>query len=1121
MFSRIISHATLAVLLISATASAENMLDLKLLKDTKGWQMVEEASLNVANPAVFDLKPGKPLLLSNGGSKSGAAYLKTVKEFQDQDVHAQFMVPKDSNSGFYLLGRYEIQVLDSHGKAKVGSGDMGGLYERWRNQKPNAYDGVAPLVNAANPAGQWQDLVIRFRAPRFDAAGKKTEDARFIEVTLNGKVIHKNVAATGPTRANPLAGEAAKGPLSIQGDHGPIVIRLLDITEKDYSSIVTKELPPMSKSGKPMVDMVALGETTFHGKGCAECHTTDHDDKSIKTGPSLFGVFTPKAKEHQVIDSKTAKVVTVPANLFYFQSSLSNPANHSSIQTQGPDKGKAFPPIMPAFSNALLSPTERLAIFDYLLTLNPEGQGGPATRYAEPEQTAPFDPDTAPEFINVRNVTRVYRAQIGRAHSARSINVGQPNLQNFTFDPSTFAIDAIWTGRFIDFRSELTNRGGNPVAIGVGAKAWPATYSGILRPLASDGTPFTSALTDAYATNIPQEKRAFSDLLKELHGKLIGYTTGNDPKISYLIDGSRVDLAFSIGTDGKLSATLEGDLKQPLTFTFPPAVLKDIKVSTGTLDVAKGVWTLTSLKTPATWTATPAQPLPGRETPPRLADIAASPFLWTPETRKMDILPGYTVETARGPVYGSGASPLFEPMGIDFEKDGTPVIGSRSAGIWKIKDNQWQPFALGTYELLGLHVMKDGSIVACQKPELTRIIDSDNDGTADQFVTLTDQYRFNGNYHAYNHGPAVDSKENIHFNLNLQHVLPAQYLAGNPREAIGARAYTAGSKFMGSSGGFRGWSMQYTPAGKTIPIANGMRSPAGLAFSPEDQLYYTENQGEYVATSKFCHVKKGKFYGHPASMIDLDGLTPADIDKRRAELINSRDIPVVLFPHKLVANSPGNPVWDTTSGKFGPFAGQVFVGDQTLSNIHRIQIETVNGVEQGSIMPFATGLPSGPMRLTFSPNGELWVGQTGRGWASRGGQVSALQKFTWEGKDIQAIHHVEATATGFQLFFTQPIPAAERASFTSAGIDSWYYINAVTYGSNETGKMTHPVTAAEWSADGRAVSLTLTDFAKIPVRPSPDATARVYRINLKPTAFGKTASDFQSTAYYTLNALPK
>ena len=139
------------------------------------------------------------------------------------------MISKGSNSGVKLNGLYEIQILDSHGKTKELTGDdCGGIYPR-AEEKPKYHHidkGVPPRVNAAKPAGEWQTLDITFRAPRFDADGKKTADARFVKVVLNGQVIHEDVAVHYPTgSAWRLAKEIPRGPLLLQADHGPVAFR--------------------------------------------------------------------------------------------------------------------------------------------------------------------------------------------------------------------------------------------------------------------------------------------------------------------------------------------------------------------------------------------------------------------------------------------------------------------------------------------------------------------------------------------------------------------------------------------------------------------------------------------------------------------------------------------------------------------------------------------------------------------------------------------------------------------------------------------------------------------------------------------------------------------------------
>jgi len=151
-------------------------------------------------------------------SKPGSGDIRTRAEFGSGWLHVEFMVPQEDgshtgqdrgNSGVYVQGRYEIQVLDSFG-LKSGNGDCGAIYGK-----------SAPSANACRKPQRWQTYDIRFRAPQFEAAGKKTANARFT-VWHNGIEIQHEVEVDGPTGSAISEKEAASGPLLLQ-EHGHLV----------------------------------------------------------------------------------------------------------------------------------------------------------------------------------------------------------------------------------------------------------------------------------------------------------------------------------------------------------------------------------------------------------------------------------------------------------------------------------------------------------------------------------------------------------------------------------------------------------------------------------------------------------------------------------------------------------------------------------------------------------------------------------------------------------------------------------------------------------------------------------------------------------------------------------
>src|SRR5437867_4316638 len=197
-------------------------------KPTGEWMAVQAVSLDPTNAEEFVMTPGEGVLLN--GPNGRTRDLVGDQEFSDVEAHVEFCIPKHSNSGVYLMGRYEIQIYDSYGveKDKYPGIECGGIYGRWINGQN--VEGHSPRANASKPPGEWQSFDITFRAPRFDADGKKIANANVVQVVHNGQVIHENVELTGPTRSALSEVEKPTGPILLQGNHGPVAFRNLRVT---------------------------------------------------------------------------------------------------------------------------------------------------------------------------------------------------------------------------------------------------------------------------------------------------------------------------------------------------------------------------------------------------------------------------------------------------------------------------------------------------------------------------------------------------------------------------------------------------------------------------------------------------------------------------------------------------------------------------------------------------------------------------------------------------------------------------------------------------------------------------------------------------------------------------
>lgn len=201
-------------------------------KDLSGWEAKKEADLtskwtvgtakqSAAHPEQLEVTPGGQELINAAPGHATSTDFFTKEKYGDMHLEIELMVPKGSNSGVYVMGEYEVQVLDSYGKkdSEMGAGDIGAIYSA-----------AVPKVNASKAPGEWQKLVIDFRAPKFDAAGKKTANAVFVRVELNGKLLHENVEMKEQTPGGVTGQEHATGPIMLQGNHGAVAYRNIKIT---------------------------------------------------------------------------------------------------------------------------------------------------------------------------------------------------------------------------------------------------------------------------------------------------------------------------------------------------------------------------------------------------------------------------------------------------------------------------------------------------------------------------------------------------------------------------------------------------------------------------------------------------------------------------------------------------------------------------------------------------------------------------------------------------------------------------------------------------------------------------------------------------------------------------
>jgi hypothetical protein len=437
-------------------------------------------------------------------------------------------------------------------------------------------------------------------------------------------------------------------------------------------------------------------------------------------------------------------------------------------------------------------------------------------------------------------------------------------------------------------------------------------------------------------------------------------------------------------------------------------------------------------------------------------------------------------------------------LGLCHKPDGTLAICTWEGEVWERKNDVWTKFAENLMEPNGIYFdAREEAYYVAQKPELTRLVDFNKDGVCDRYECVTDAFGISGEYHEYHFGPVVDSLGRKYASLNLA--------ARGEFTVPDGKPFGKGGGNMSYNAPWRGWVYRSDRKGHFQPLASGFRSPCGIGMSPDDELFITDNQGDWVADCALYHVREGNFYGHPASLPARPDFTKDKVQSMRADDFDEfRSPPAVWLVREAIANSPGSPIWDTSKGKFGPFEGQMFIGDQRQSNYFRSGVEKINGEYQGWCVDFLRGLDSGPVKMSFDHAGRLWSAQVGRGWFSKGGKRTAIQYVEWDGKTTPfAIHSASLTKTGFSVRFTERI-----GKKMIPNVSSWGYHYYSTYGSPPVDQKMENVTNYQLSKDRMTVTFDV-----------PLSEKKIYAITFTEQKNTKAKLLDFDTIYYTLNNL--
>jgi len=483
MIRKLVPLFSLVSLVVKSQTISLN--DLSSFKNpSANWSIVGDATVDLVQANAMSTTPGKGVLACiHPKGKYGRQYdLLTNFEHGDADVEFDFMMAKGSNSGLYLQGRYEIQLFDSWGVRQPHAHDVGAIYERWDESKPDGqkgYEGYAPRMNASKAPGLWQHMKIVFQAPRFDASGKKISNAKVLKIELNGITVQENVELSGTTRGS-LTGEVAKGPILIQGDHGCVAFRNLSV--KQYG----EQVPQLKDLKFAQYDGIFMAEPDYT------------KTKLVNEGALEKLTYDVANKDNGYLLRFTGKLIVPVAGEYRFQTVHNGGNGILRVNNQEILKWKWWD------GQAKVSLPAGEVPFEYVYNKNTDWAKSSLGLSIESDFNRPVELQglgsinlsnpTNPILVSPGNTPVVHRSffRSFNENVSHGISVGEPTGIHYAINLEKGALARVWKGDFLDV-TPMWNDRGNGMSIPMGSvlnlsnqptlaliandqTAWPASY---------------------------------------------------------------------------------------------------------------------------------------------------------------------------------------------------------------------------------------------------------------------------------------------------------------------------------------------------------------------------------------------------------------------------------------------------------------------------------------------------------------------------------------------------------------------------------------------------------------------------------------------------------------------
>jgi len=439
--------------------------------------------------------------------------------------------------------------------------------------------------------------------------------------------------------------------------------------------------------------------------------------------------------------------------------------------------------------------------------------------------------------------------------------------------------------------------------------------------------------------------------------------------------------------------------------------------------------------------------------------------------------PSYTLTTLH--------RPDFQPRvgGLAFLPDGRLLVTTWDTvgGVYLLdrlntgnpSDVRIKRIASGLAEPLGITVV-DGKIYVLQKQELTRLTDLDGDDIIDDYQTICNSWAVSTDFHEFAFG-LVHKSGYFYATLSM-----AMRLKPNELQLLD-----------------RGRTIKIGLDGRYEWVNYGLRTPNGIGLGPDEAIFVTDNQGQWVPGNKLIHIKPGEYHGMGWGLLNSNASPPV------AQ-------PAIWLPENEIGNSPSEPILM----KDGLYKGQLLHGDVTHGGIKRDFLEKVAGEYQGAVFRFSQGFEAGVNRLCWGPDGALYVGEigmTGGGWSWKEKRFG-LQRMVYNGKTTFEMLAVRARPQGFEIEFTEPLSEGQSLQTADFFVQQWWYRPTPNYGGPKLNLTAMPITNLRFSKDRTRLYLEIPELKKNHVV--------YFRLPDKLTS-ATGQSLWSSEAWYTLNNIPK